>query len=196
MISASDFTTFNHVAPTRCTLSFSVTSPGSSDPSPSNNTVPLELNVIDANDGEEAAVHESFVKSLKALRITIGDGKTESLKIAKPVVGNADILPTPEDPGDLITVTAAHGDCPAGLIGVADYDRGTIGTQNTTTIKGGNSVRGNLAVTATAADFTTASKKSPARCFATVTVAGPGGDTDATNNTAQLVIDVYDKNDF
>jgi hypothetical protein len=27
-------------------------------------------------------------------------------------------------------------------------------------------------------------------------VAGCGGDTDATNNTSMLVIDVYDRNDF
>lgn len=195
-IAASAFTTFNHVAPTRCTLSFSVTSAGNSDPFPGNNTTPMELNVIDANDTEQSALHESFVKSLKPLKITIGDGKTGKLKTSKPAPGNADVLPTAEDPGDLITVTAVDGDCPAGTIGVADYDKDALGQQNTVTVKGGKTASGKLPVTATTAGFATANKKSPARCVATVSVAGPGGDTDASNNSTELVVDVYDKNDF
>jgi len=35
-----------------------------------------------------------------------------------------------------------------------------------------------------------------ARCTAFVTASGPSGDADASNNTARLVIDVVDENDF
>jgi hypothetical protein len=75
-------------------------------------------------------------------------------------------------------------------------DKDTAGQQNTVTVEGGKASTGKLPVTATAAGFTTANKKSPARCVATVSVAGPGGDTDVSNNTGKLVIDVYAKNDF
>jgi len=195
-ISAAAFTTFNQAAPTRCTLSFSVTSAGNSDPAPGNNTVPMELSVFDANDSEQSEVHGTWIKSLKPLKTSIGDDKTEKLKTSKPAPGNADILPIPEDPGDLVTVTAVDGDCPPGTLGVADYDKDTLGQQNMVMVKGGTTSGGTLPVTLTATGFSTANKKSPARCTATISVTGPGGDTDATNNTTKLVIDVYDKNDF
>lgn len=195
-VSAASFSGFNDVAPTRCTLSFSVTSPGGSDPAPGNNTAPMELNVFDANDSDQSSVHETFVRSLKPLKITIGDGKPSAVKATRPAPGNADIVPLPEAPGDTITVTAVDGDCPVGTAGVADYDRDTPGQQNTVTVEGGKTASGTLPVTATAAGFATANKKSPARCVATVTATGPGGDTAASNNSTRLVIDVYDKNDF
>ena len=42
----------------------------------------------------------------------------------------------------------------------------------------------------------TPNKLSPLRCIATVTATGPGGDSDATNNTTRLVVDMVDKNDI
>ena len=47
-----------------------------------------------------------------------------------------------------------------------------------------------------AAAFTAGNAKSPARCTAEITVAGPGGDSDASNDITKLVIDVTDRNDF
>lgn len=46
------------------------------------------------------------------------------------------------------------------------------------------------------AAFATAGSKSPARCVALITATGPGGETSAANDTARLIIDVFDKNDF
>lgn len=195
-IAAANFSTFNRVAPTRCTLTLSVSSPGNSDPVPSNNVAPLEIDVFDANDSEQSAVHESFVKALKPLKITIGAGKNDKLKVVKPAAGNADILPAKEDPGDAIVVTTLDGDCPAGTLGVPDFDKDTPAEQNTTIVKGGKANVGKLPVTAAAANFMITNKKSPARCIATVGVTGASGDTDASNNATKLVIDVYDKNDL
>ena len=192
----SSVTGFNHITPTRCTLQFSVTSPGASDPVPGNNSVPVELNVIDDTDTEQTAVHENFLRSLPPLTVRIRKHKASAAKSRRPAVINADILPTPEDPGDPLTVTPHDGNCPAGTLGVVDMDTTMSGTQNPVTVKGGMPKRGKLPVTVHSASVLTTNKKSPTRCIATVTVAGPGGDTDATNNTSTLVIDVYDKNDF
>jgi len=194
-LSATAFTGFNHFTPTRCTLQFTVTSPGNSDPAPGNNTVPVELNVIDHTDAEQQVRHESFAKSLAPLTLTINDNKPSATKNSHPTVGNGDILPTPEDPGDALTVTANAATCPSIVVGAPDMDSRMSGPQNPVTVKGGKIKSGTLPVTASMA-ITTPSKKSPTRCIATVTVAGPGGDTDGTNNTTKLVIDVYDKHDF
>jgi hypothetical protein len=195
-ISPPAFTSFNHITPRRCTLQFSVTSPGNSDPVPGNNTLPVELNVIDHNDPEQTATHEGFLKSLSPLKFTIGKRKTSATKSSHPTAANGDILPIPEDPGDPLTVTPNDGDCPVGTVGVVDMDTMTSGTQNPVMVKGGKTKRGKLPVTVHSTSVITTNKKSPTRCIATVTLTGPGSDTDGTNNSSKLVIDVYDKNDF
>lgn len=186
------------LAPFRCALNLLAlsTEAANSDPELSNNFFPVEITISDDNDTQQSAVHETFVKSLKPLKAVIGAGKPRKVTRSKPAPGNSDILPAPEDPGDLITVTAADGDCPAGTVGVADYNKDMPGQQNTVTVPGGKIASGNLPVTVNATGFATTNKKSPTRCTAVVTVTGPGGDTDASNNTTRLVIDVYDKNDF
>jgi len=106
--------------PHRCTLRFSASAlvPGSSDPTPANNTLPVELNVIDNNDPAQVAVHESTLASLKPAIMTIGDGQSTKSKTVRPRVGNAD---AGEVPGDVISVTAASGSCPPGLVGTAAF---------------------------------------------------------------------------
>jgi len=194
-ISAAAFTTFNRVAPSRCTLALSVSSPGASDATPANNSVPLELNVLDHNDGEQSAIHETWLRSIAPQKISIGGGVGHKHASAKAVAGNADISPEPESPGDTITVIALDGTCPSGTMGTADYDKATEGAQNSVTVAGGKTATAKLPVIAAAAGFASANPKSPARCLATITASGPGGDTDGSNNTTTLVIDVYDKND-
>lgn len=190
-VAAASFATFNHKAPARCSLYLIAQSPGFEDPNAGNNIAPLEINVIDANDGEQTSVHESFVTSLKPLKLTIRAGSAAATKAAKVKVGNADLLPEPENPGDLLTVIEANGSCPTGTVGSPDYDG-----QSSVTVNGGKAASGKLPVTAAATELHARNAKSPARCLATVTVAGPGGDTDASNDTSTLVIDVYDKNDL
>jgi hypothetical protein len=102
----------------------------------------------------------------------------------------------PELTADTITVTVADGTCPPGTVGPVDFDSDTIGAQDSTGVIGGKTAKARIQVTVTSAGFVTPSKKTPSRCTAIITSTGPGGDTDATNNTAALVLDVVDNNDF
>jgi hypothetical protein len=197
-ISSAAFATFNSKAPKRCTITLTantINEPGNVDPNPSNDVATLELNVIDKNDPQMAAVHESIMKSVKPLTLTIGDGAVSKVKTAKPAAGNADILPQAEDPGHLITVMQSD-DCPRGTVGMVDYDADTGGSQSFITLKGGKSASGKLTVTASSAAFSTPNPKSPQRCTVLLTATGPGGDSDSTNDATVLVIEVVDKNDF
>ena len=165
-ITSDAFTTLNHAAAGRCTLTFTaVASPASLDPSPSNNSVTTEINVTDKNDPDQATAHESFIQSLAPLKITIPPGGVSSVKQIKPTVGNADILPVPENPGDAISLTASDGDCPVGTVGTV--------TPDTVTVKGGKKQGVALTITIDATQFATANAKSPARCTAEVTATGP-----------------------
>jgi hypothetical protein len=47
---------------------------GSNDPTPWNNTLTVELNVIDRNDAEQTTVHESTLKSGKPRTLYIPSG--------------------------------------------------------------------------------------------------------------------------
>jgi hypothetical protein len=197
-VAASAFTTFNSDAPTRCSLSFTAqsTTPGNADPSPANNTMPIEINVFDGNDAEQSAVHETVLESIRVLhpgKVEIPPGATSKDASVRITVVNAD---AGEDPGDVITVTADDGDCPAGTVGTVDFDNGTAGQQNTVTVAGGAKATALLPLTIDAAQFVTVEARSPARCTATLTATGPGGDTDASNNTSRLVIDVIDHSDL
>lgn len=166
---------------------------GSSDPTPANNILPVELNVIDHNDPDQAAVHESFVKSAEGVTVSVARGRTTAVSTRRVTVGNADAN---ETPGDAITVTASDGTCPLGTVGVADFDPGTPAAQNTVTVGGGVVKTGLLPLTINGAAFTTVNNRSPARCTAVISASSAGAGTDASNNTTKLVIDVVDKNDF
>lgn len=197
-IAAADFTTFNRHAPSRCTLSFTATptAPGNIDPSPSNNTMPMEVNVFDANDVEQTAAHETVIESVRVLhpgKVEIPPGATFKETAVRITVVNAD---RGEQPGHSITVTAADGDCPAGTVGLADFDRQTAGQQNTALVVGGGKAQALLPLTIQASQFTTVSARSPARCVATITAVGPAGDSDGSNNATRLVLDVIDLGDL
>lgn len=196
-VAAADFATFNEKAPARCTLSFtsSSTTPGNVDPSPSNNTMTMEINVFDGNDVEQTAVHETVMESVRVMhpgKIEVPPGFTTKDALVRIAVTNADA----EAASDLITVTADDGDCPPGTVGVADFDNDTDGRQSSVAVGGGAKVTGLLPLTIVAAQFDTVNVRSPARCTALLTATGPGGDSDATNNTTRLVIDVIDHSDF
>ena len=197
VITSSGFTTFNHKAQTRCTITLTASSPGNTDPVATNNVTTVEINVIDKNDPEQSTAHESVIQSISPVTVTLKDGMASTVKNVRPVIGNADILPAAEVPGHLITVTASDGDCPAGTVGIADYDGKTPGAQNSATVKGGATKGGPLPLTINASAFATTNAKSPARCTAVLTATGPSNpDPDPSNNTTKLVIDVIDKNDF
>lgn len=193
-VDPANFVGFNGLAPTRCTLSFSVTSPGNSDPTPANNVIPVELDVFDSSDPIQTALHETFIRNVKPVSITIRHGAALATKSIRPAAGNAD-LSVDEVPGDLVAVTVLDGDCPPGTLGAIDFNSGMPGAQNTVTIASDDLAFGRLTITAAYTAFTTTRSKSPARCVATLSAVGPGGATNTSNDTTRLVIDVYDNND-
>jgi cysteine-rich repeat protein len=197
---AGAFTSPNYKAPERCTLDLDVAVdlPGNVDPSPKNNSVTVELNVIDKNVSEQATSYESVLYSLSPLTLYIQRGIGQAQRSLRAMVMNADILPARADPGHDITVTVNDGDCPAGAVGLVDFDRLSAGTQSTVIAKGGLLRSGSFPVVVDATAFTSFSGRSPVRCTALVTATGPagGGEPEATNNVTRLIIDVVDRNDF
>jgi hypothetical protein len=199
IISSAAFTSFNRKAVVRCRLTFAANtlSVGATiDPVPSNNTMSVELNVIDMNDPEQMTVHESVISSIAPIAVTIPRSTGTLAVTVRPKVGNADYLVVSDT--HALTVTASDGDCPSGTVGVVDLDRHTPGTQNVVVLAGGHTRGGLLALTINAGAFATANAASPNRCAALLRVDGPAGNVepDSTNNTTRLVIDVLDHNDF
>jgi len=196
MVNDTDFSSFNRKSPHRCTLTFtaSIVSAGTTiDPTPENNVATLELSVIDRNDPEQTQTHETFIDSVPPIRVTIRRGAGPLARSRRAVVANADVG---ETAGHLVSVSVSDGDCPAGAVGMADFDASTPGSQASFTVKGGRRKGAKLPLTVDPAAFASTASKSPARCTAEVTAAGPPGDSDASNNVTKLVIDVVDKNDF
>jgi hypothetical protein len=128
--------------------------------------------------------------------VKIAAGKTAVTKKAKPTVGNADTLPSP-DTGDSVSVAVDASACPGPPTFTLDMDRRTDGNQSSALVDGGRTAKGQLLLTFDPAAVTTSNAKSPQRCTVTVTATGPSDpDPDPTNNTTKLVIDILDKNDL
>jgi len=56
------------------------------------------------------------------VHLAIPKNRSTHFHTVRPVVVNADILPTAESPGHDITVTALPGDCPPTAIGMVDMN--------------------------------------------------------------------------
>jgi hypothetical protein len=195
-IDSAHFTNATQKAPTRCTLRFTAnTLPAdlSYDPTPANNTAILELSVSNATVPGGAPPHETYVRSVAPLSVSLRAGVSSVTKTARIKVGNGDIGETPGHP---VSVTVSDGDCPAGTVGAVDLDARLPGAQDSVTVRGGRTKVGALTVTINADAFSTPSGKAPARCTASIMAVGPAGDTDASNDATQLVIEVTDRNDF
>ncbi len=195
-IASAAFTNATTKTPTRCTLSFTAnTLPAGQtyDPTPANNTAILELNVLDGNDNGTAPPHETYVRSVAPLTVSLRAGVSTVTKTTAITVGNGDVG---EKLGHDVSVTASGGDCPAGTVGAVDFDSRTSGAQSSAMVRGGMTKAGTLKVTINAGAFSTPNRKAPARCTALITATGRAGDTDASNNTTKLVIDAIDRNDF
>jgi len=197
LVPAGLFASLNAKAPTRCTFTVTVSTDvvGNHDPSPDNDTVAVELNVVDLSHPPPVATHESVLSSLAPVTVTFARNVSPPARVVKVKIGNADLG---ETAGDDINVMAFDGTCPAGTVGAVDFDRSQAGPQPDATVVGGKRVTGRLRVTIDPLAFHTANAQSPARCTAQVVATGPSGnaDPDPSNNAAQLVIDVIDKGDF
>lgn len=195
-VSRDAFTPFDKKIPTRCHLrvTASEATGASDDPTPDNNTAPVALDVTDTGDSAHSGLEEFFVASMDPVTVKIAKGQASVTKQIKPAVRRSRDLPT--DAGDLeVVVSASDGDCPPGTVGYVDTDRRTAGYQSRLVLRRGKRAKGSLGLVIRADAFTTPSDESPRRCTALVTATGTG-DTDPSNNTTRLVIDVYDRNDY
>lgn len=190
------FSTPNSRAPVRCRVSIAsavVAPTGAVDPNAGNEAADLEVNVIDRNDSGPVTVHEAVVRSLRPQVVRIPRNSTSKTKNVSVSVLNADAN---EPAGDLLQLAVLSTTCPAGTIGTPDFDASTPGAQDTATVPGTKAKSARLTVTAIASDFASPNATSPARCVTRLQVIGPGTDPENTNNVSDLVLEVYDKNDF
>jgi len=197
-IASADFTSVNHRAPQRCTLTFTADTPisGNTDPTPSNNVVTVEINVVDFNDPEQDSSPEILVESFRAFhpkKVRVGPGRPVAVSRYRPTITNS---ASPALPGSEVTLSVADGDCPPGSVGLADLDAASDGDQNAVLLTGGSRRSGFVPVTIDGALFQSTSHTSPDRCTAILTASGSGGDTDPSNNTTRIIINVIDDSDF
>lgn len=197
-LSAADFTTLNPKTPQRCWLRLAVSAEvvGNTDPTPQNNEVMVPIDVYDLNDAEQPSLAETMIDNVKPIALKLGRGASSTTRQVAFRISNGDIVPQRAAPGHTISVAASDGDCPAGTVTDVDMDPSTAGVQSSVMLAGGRRATGTLRVTVPAADFTSTSRKSPARCTAELTASGPGEDGDPTNDVTRLSIDVIDLNDY
>ncbi|MBI3783508.1 MAG: hypothetical protein HY270_08910 [Deltaproteobacteria bacterium] len=186
-ITTSAFHAANSKTPTRCTLRFVAQTVGDpADPTPSNNTAFLALNVLDANASDQATGPEVYLDTVSPAAITFHPG-TVAAKVRKIHAKNGAIGDTG---GQQLTVSAHDGTCPSGVAGAVDLDLKTPGTQSSLTIPFGSKKGATLQLSLNPAAFPPALALSPFRCSLDLTVTGSTGDTDATNNRISVALDV------
>ena len=185
------FTSHSRKAPLRCHVTFTAVSVGSEDPNPVNNVSTAELNLIDgAATASTYPPHETVLASLKPLTLKMGGGAFFKTIVAS--VSNADVLPTAETPGHTVTLTAENGTCPPGTVNSISFVEAS-GAPDTAIVEGGSRAKASVRLIVEPGAFGGTSKASPGRCTALLRATGPDNpDSDASNNTAQLVIDVVD----
>ncbi|HYD48939.1 MAG TPA: PKD domain-containing protein, partial [Terriglobales bacterium] len=195
---AEDFTSVNGKTPTRCRLRFTAVTAldGNLDPTPANNTAEVEIDVLDQNDAASRTEHESYISSLGSSALKIRRGSAGFTKVLRLAIANGDVMPEVERAGHAIAVSVGDGTCPVGTAGAIDLNTRQAGLQSSVTVTGGTRVQGKLTVHVAADAFTSRDLLSPARCALELSVSGPGGDVDASNDTTWLTVDVTDSNDF
>jgi hypothetical protein len=196
-VDGSTFSTPNVVAPHRCTLHLTLEAVDSvsSDANPANNVVDVVLDMVDpADDDGDPSRHmrDTVLDGINPIHVSLRRGTlTKSIKVGFRV-RNADIGTFPDH---TVHLTPGDGDCPAGTLGAVDL-ASLAGDQASVDIPRGKKRKGKLTLTVNAAAFEATSSKSPARCTATLTADPLAGETDLTNNTVPIVIDVTDGNDY
>lgn len=192
----NDFSTPNRLAPLRCRVSLSavINQPsGATDPNPSNNAFDVEVNVVDLGDPQMPVVHENVLASLSPTTLRIRKNLSSKSKRITLRVTNADAN---EPAGDSLSVSVLSTDCPSGTVGAVDFDPVSPGEQNSVIVPGRKTRSGKVELNALAVDVATPSRLSPFRCVTRFGVVGPGSDPETTNNETELILDVYDANDF
>jgi len=196
-VSREGFVPFGPRIPSRCTLWFTAVEAGgtSDDPTPDNNILAVALDVTDTRENHhEEGEDEFYVESMKPITIKLAKGQTLLTKQIKPSVRRSRDLPKSVSDVE-VNITASDGDCPKGTVGFVDFDRRAAGAQSRLMLKRGRRSKGSLGLIIRAEAFDSPSDESPRRCTALITASG-AGDTDKSNNTTRLVIDVIDRNDY
>ena len=199
--SLTSFPKLDHKVPQRCTLMFTAVTlvDGNVDPTPENNTITVEVNVVAAgkdDDGKgttaqsavaQVILPEFFVRSAKPVKLTLrpnGLPRAHRVSIALGVAtGNT------TDPQRKVTVTTSDGDCPPGTISPLRFGAGAAAT-NTVLLARGQSRTGRLTLSASRTGFSPANAKSPARCTALVIATSPDGDSTAASHTTTVPLEV------
>lgn len=197
----SSFPRLKHDVPLRCSLVVSAVTllDGNVDPTPENNTIKLEVNVTTAGgeDDDESRVDatglpEFFIDSARPLKVKIARGRAASVKTIPVGVGNGSSgLGLNRD----LRVSALDGSCPAGTLGLIDFETATTGSQDGAAVRDGGRKRGKLTITAAAAAFQSRGRHRPARCVAQLIATSPQGDSGAASHLTELVLEVVDLND-
>ncbi|MBI3786307.1 MAG: hypothetical protein HY270_23200 [Deltaproteobacteria bacterium] len=191
-IDATQFHPINKKSPQRCTLTFEVTVPlaGNLDPSPENNLITPELNVIDLSRIDPFLPHKTVVKSIAPLKIHFGHNGADVNRNVIAFVTNADAT---DQAGHAITLETSDGDCPTGTLGLPIFHRPNAIAQNNAPVKDMKSRHASIPLVLHAADFEAGTSASPRRCTALLVATGPSGDNDVSNNVTLLPIDVVTK---
>jgi cysteine-rich repeat protein len=180
--------------PQRCTLQFSVRTviDGVSDPTPENNTAPLELSVSAlSNPAALTALATSpaadfAIASARPVRVRLRAGATRTTQTVSLRVNTGALSSTQ------LTITANDGTCPLGTVASATF---ASSKQSALVVSGAKTLSARAALTIEAAAFATVTKQSPNRCVVTVSVSAPDV-TPAAQQSTKVVLDVTDLNDF
>jgi hypothetical protein len=191
---ADAFDSVNKAAPRRCRLVLTAAADmeGNEDPTPDNDRIEVEIDVVDAGDAPRVARHESVIETLNPQAFRIPRGQRQTTRKIAFRVANADVVPARARPGHEIRAIVDEGDCPRGTVRAVDMN----GPDAAVLVPGGRKQRGTVEVTVDRDAFLSSSANAPARCTARISVAGPDADSDPSNDETLLVIDVIDRNDF
>jgi hypothetical protein len=191
-IDATKFQPINRKSPQRCTLTFEVAVPlaGNLDPSPENNLVTAELNVVDLSRTDPFLPHQTVVKSVAPVKVKFGRKGLDITRNLVAYVTNADAS---DIAGHAITLESSDGDCPTGTLGLPIFHRPNAIEQNTAPVKDMKSRHAIIRLVLHAAEFAGGTARSPRRCTALLVATGPAGDNDVSNNVTLVPIDVSTK---
>ena len=142
--------------------------------------------------------HDAVLYSVRALKVKVTEARPVVVKKVRLKVRNANPRSPDGDNDFVVRLTAEDGDCPAGLVGAADFDRKAAGGQATESVRAGSTASAALEIVVDASRFTTVNHKVPARCtFEVRASVEAAGNVDPTpeNNVTRVEINVFDNGD-